>query len=113
MPENWWVNKGVESEELERKRHGQRQALYRRIGYSGPNGEYPQFENGHFIHINENLSVQAARQTLKQRLLMLGINLNDPEPDPVPDPPHEPETQHVHQDLIGQLGNLFDNSYEL
>lgn len=77
MPENWWVSKGVENEELERKRHGQRQALYRRIGYSGPNGEYPQFENGHFIHIDENLSVQAARNTLKQRLLMIGIDIGE------------------------------------
>lgn len=115
MPENWWVNKGVESEELERKRHGQRQALYRRIGYTGPNGEYPQFENGHFIHIDENLSVQAARNTLKQRLLMIGIDLGDhqdsnPEEE-IPQLRPEPPTDH-HQDLIGQLENLFSNSLD-
>lgn len=115
MPENWWVNKGVESEELERKRHGQRQALYRRIGYTGPNGEYPQFENGHFIHIDENLSVQAARNTLKQRLLMIGIDLGDHQdtnaPEEIPQLRPEPPTDH-HQDLIGQLENLFSNSLD-
>ena len=115
MPENWWVNKGVESEELERKRHGQRQALYRRIGYTGPNGEYPQFENGHFIHIDENLSVQAARRTLKQRLLMIGIDLGDhPDTEEHEEiPPIQPEPpMDLHQDLIDQLDNLFSNSLD-
>jgi hypothetical protein len=109
------VNKGVESEELERKRHGQRQALYRRIGYTGPNGEYPQFENGHFIHIDENLSVQAARNTLKQRLLMIGIDLGDhPETETHEETqPMQVETSMVHhQDLIGQMDNLFSNSLD-
>jgi len=113
MPENWWPPKGGESEEIERKRHGNRMALYRRIGYTGPNGEYPQFENGHFIHIDESLSVQTARSQLKQRLLMLGIQIG--QEDPQPEEP-QTETQPVEQPStqvprpLDQLDNLFSNS---
>lgn len=81
LPELWWTAKGMESEELERKRKGHREALYRRIGYTGPEGEYPQFENGHFIYIDESLPVQTARRILRQRLLMLGIDLEDHQED--------------------------------
>lgn len=116
MPENWWPPKGGESEEIERKRHGNRMALYRRIGYIGPNGEYPQFENGHFIHIDESLSVQAARTQLKQRLLMLGIQIDheDPQPEEPQEetqPVQEPPTQVLRP--LDQIDALFENSYEL
>lgn len=81
LPELWWTAKGMESEELERKRKGHREALYRRIGYTGPEGQYPQFENGHFIYIDDSLPVQTARRILRQRLLMLGIDLEDHQED--------------------------------
>lgn len=117
MPELWWTGKKDEKEEMELKREGHREMLYRRIGYTGPNGEYPQFENGHFIHIPETLPVQTARKMLKQRLYMLGVELpgGEPDPQPVPEEPaheehpiEEPPT-HIPRPL-DQLDDLFSNS---
>lgn len=117
MPELWWTAKGPENEELELKRKGNKQALFRRIGYTGPNGEYPQFENGHFIHIPENLSVQQGRRLLHQRLYMLGIQIPGqevPQEEHPPSPPHEEEEirepPHQIPRPLDQLDDIFSNS---
>ena len=118
MPELWWTAKGPENEELELKRKGNKEALFRRIGYTGPNGEYPQFENGHFIHIPENLSIQEARRMLHQRLYMLGIQIpgqeNHQEEQLLPPPPEEEEEiiepPHQVPRPLDQLDDLFASS---
>lgn len=115
MPELWWTAKGPENEEMEIKRKGHKEMLYRRIGYIGPNGEYPQYENGHFIHIDETLSIQAARRQLKTRLLMLGIRFGeDDQEEQTQQVPHEEEQvseppRQVPRPL-DQLDDLFSNS---
>lgn len=117
MPQLWWTGKKDEKEEMELKREGHREMLYRRIGYTGPEGEYPQFENGHFIHIPETLPVQTARKMLRQRLYMLGVEVPGGEPDPQPVPeepahedhPVEEPPRHIPRP-IDQLDDLFSNS---
>lgn len=75
MPEHWWSDK---DEELKEKRKGELDCLYRRIGYAGPNGEHPLYDNGHFILIpdeNENnqpLSIMEKRHYLSNRLSLIG-----------------------------------------
>lgn len=117
MPELWWTGKKDEKEEMELKREGHREMLYRRIGYTGPNGEYPQFENGHFIHIPETLPVQTARKMLRQRLYMLGVEVPGGEPDPQPVPEEPAQEEHPVEEPprlfprpIDQLDDLFSNS---
>lgn len=76
-PENWWKK----DEEVNEKREGQLAALYRRIGYPGPNGEFPQFDNGRYIEIpevnehGEKLTIMEQRMEIKQRLFMIGWEL--------------------------------------
>lgn len=105
LPELWWTAKGIESEEIERKRKGHKEALYRRIGYTGPNGEYPQFENGHFIYIDDSLPVQTARRILRQRLLLLGIDLEnhqEEQPQQEAQPQQEEEEEIVVQQPLSE-----------
>lgn len=73
-PENWWKK----DDEVNEKRDGQIDCLYRRIGYPGPNLEHPEWDNGHYIEIpteNENgekLTIMEQRLIIKQRLFLLG-----------------------------------------
>ena len=77
MPEHWWTKK---DDEINEKRDGNLDALYRRIGYPGPGNEHPEYDNGHFIYIpdekenGEKYSKIEKRQMLKQRLIMLGFD---------------------------------------
>lgn len=77
MPENWWTGKIGETEESLKKREGNKNALFRRIGYAGPNREHPEYDDGRFIHIDENMSVQSARAMLQARLYLLGIDIRE------------------------------------
>lgn len=115
MPELWWTAKGPENEEMEIKRKGHKEMLYRRIGYIGPNGEYPQYENGHFIHIDETLSIQVARRELKNRLLMLGIRFGEDDQEEVTQQVQHEEEQASEPPRqvprpLDQLDTLFSNS---
>lgn len=78
MPEHWYSKK---DDEINEKREGNLDALYRRICYAGPNGEHPDFENGQFIRIPDlkedgtEYSKYEKRAILRQRLQMLRFDL--------------------------------------
>lgn len=82
MPEHWWTKK---DEEITDKRAGELDCLYRRIGYPGPNGEHPEYDNGCFIHIPSEMpdgkkySVPSMRAKLQWALRMIGIDTRDQE----------------------------------
>lgn len=134
MPENWYLN---DKEELRTKREGNLACLYRRIGYVGPQREYPEFENGCFIVIPEldergrKIPIPEQRRQLHQRLLFLGIQVQTdevpvqlPVSEQVPEqspaqvvethedmddqPLSEPPTQRLRP--LDQLDDLFSNS---
>lgn len=86
MPEHWWKKN---DDEINQKREGELDCLYRRIGYPGPDNSHPEYANGHFIVIPEigptgaRLSVLSQRAKLQMDLLMIGIDIRDnasPEP---------------------------------
>lgn len=87
MPEHWWSKK---DDEINLKREGELECLYRRIGYPGPNNEYPGFDNGCFIVVPRQdehghpYTKQEQRRYLHQRLFMLGFDMFEP--------PHEEES---------------------
>nr|WCR62234.1 MAG: replication associated protein [ssDNA virus sp.] len=76
-PELWWVARGMETDESLQRREDNRQCLYRRIGYCGPQREYPQYENGCFIDLRAESDPLRARAVMKNRLLMLGFDLRE------------------------------------
>lgn len=82
MPEHWWTKK---DEEISAKREGELDCLYRRIGYTGPMGEHPEYDNGCFIHIPDKMedgrkySVGSMRAKLQWALRMIGIDTRDQE----------------------------------
>ena len=80
MPEHWWTKK---DEEINEKREGELDCLYRRIGYMGPNNEHPEYHNGNFIVIPSKMdngkpySVLSQRAKLQWALRMIGIDTRD------------------------------------
>lgn len=76
-PELWWVARGAETDESLQRREENRQCLYRRLGYTGPSREFPQYENGCFIDLRGESNPLVARERMKQRLVMLGFNLRE------------------------------------
>lgn len=96
MPEHWWTKK---DEEISKKREGELDCLYRRIGYPGPNGEHPEYDNGCFIHIPDKMedgtpySVASMRAKLQWALRMIGIDIRDKDKVTSDDEAEEEETE--------------------
>lgn len=111
MPHEWYAN---DKEEVTAKRQGNLDCLYRRIGYSGPQREHPEWENGCFIVIPEldergrKIPKQEQRRQLHQRLLFLGIQVqNDEVPVQLPISEQVPEQSpaqvvETHEDMDDQ-----------
>lgn len=74
MPHEWYTTRGPSGEELE-KRHGQLEALYRRIGYAGPGNENIHWHSDNFIYIE--FSGLNGRVLLHEKLRKLGFEIED------------------------------------